>query len=752
MLRKASNSFAFKLLAFAVGAILIVSITQAILLIVTVQAQTNLLEKNVTHTAVNSLKQTLTSLGSNELSRTSHLAALPPLLNVKQQQDPQTLHSINPSLIDGELVLILDTAGKVESGISNNTSTILPQTWNVALDLSSFVHNYPYGYVQKIQNKYYLESISPLITSGTITGYVVDAVDLQVFLHQLSSPSQQVQYALFYGDSIIGSTFSNSKNFLPSPQDPSLEVVGSSRFGIFRLNNQDFAVSFINDSSQNPQTNLGVAIETSFFAAQTGNEIKVVIFATILLSLLLGVLAIYFTNRVAIRPLRALAEGAAKVGAGDFSATVNLHSSDDFGKLAATFNSMTSKVQSSNAKLEQHRSRLDSSIRSLSFVSQALTTTTTGPQALREAILSAVHEITGAEAIAMYQGKASMKPVATKGMTLREAQKFITALDLVPESSRDAKDEMELENAPERFHQWSMVVVPMLYQQETVGAIAAFDPFSLEEVDHASLSVLANQATVALENSELFERERETLLRLQELDALKSDFLSTIQHELRTPLTAIVGMTDLLEMCWTVWEDTKKLDALSDVQNAANGLTEIIETILDYSMLESEKVSLTLETCNLKQNVEAVIQELSIPIRKHKAQIDINIPSEIELRIDAIRIRQVIRLILDNAIKFSADPPSIKISATRAQKEVQLDIKDMGIGISSEFHSKIFERFFQVDNTTTRKYGGTGMGLALADKIMDLHKAYISVKSDEGKGSTFTLHFRQRTSLAGQRS
>ena len=155
-------------------------------------------------------------------------------------------------------------------------------------------------------------------------------------------------------------------------------------------------------------------------------------------------------------------------------------------------------------------------------------------------------------------------------------------------ASRRAASFTELGQA--RYRGWNALVVPMVYQERPIGALAAFSQESLDQVDTSSLTVLANQATVALQNTDMFERERETVVRLQELDSMKSDFLATIQHELRTPLTAIMGMTDLLEMAWASWSDAQKLDAVNDVQLAAKGLFELVETILDYSLIESNRL------------------------------------------------------------------------------------------------------------------------------------------------------------------
>src|SRR4029077_8618072 len=106
------------------------------------------------------------------------------------------------------------------------------------------------------------------------------------------------------------------------------------------------------------------------------------------------------------------------------------------------------------------------------------------------------------------------------------------------------------------------------------------------------LVVLANNAAIAMENARLYEQEKETVRRLRELDAMKTDFLSTVQHELRTPLTAILGLSDLIEMCWDMWEDGPKMEAVRDIQVAARNLYDIVETIIDFSAVDGEAVSL----------------------------------------------------------------------------------------------------------------------------------------------------------------
>jgi len=185
---------------------------------------------------------------------------------------------------------------------------------------------------------------------------------------------------------------------------------------------------------------------------------------------------------------------------------------------------------------------------------------------------------------------------------------------------------------------WSALVVPMIYQGVAVGALAAYSAEPHEDVDVASLAVLASEASIALENSQLFEREHQTLVRLQELDAMKSDFLATIQHELRTPLTAIMGMTDLLEMAWNSWADAQKLDAIAEVQMASKALYDVVETILDYSMLESNRMRLELRPTVLHDAAAAALDELEPQIRRQGVKVDMRVPSRLVAHSQSARI------------------------------------------------------------------------------------------------------------------
>jgi signal transduction histidine kinase len=302
----------------------------------------------------------------------------------------------------------------------------------------------------------------------------------------------------------------------------------------------------------------------------------------------------------------------------------------------------------------------------------------------------------------------------------------------------------------------SLLVLPMSYKDELVGALAVMSPSDEASLDgdvEAVLAILANNAAIAMENARLFELEKETVRRLRELDTMKTDFLSTVQHELRTPLTAIMGLSDLMEMCWEVWADSPKLDALRDIQVAANNLDGIVETIIDFSVGEGEAVVLGLTDVPLAAAVRSAIGVVS---DRHKGGLPV--PAEVEVDpgitvlADPDRLGQVLRALIDNAVKFSDGHGSVVVRGTRVDPDtVLVEVIDEGIGIPADDVPRIFERFFQVNNTATRRFGGTGIGLALVKRVAEAHGATIDVETRVGSGTRISLRWPERAAASAER-
>jgi len=375
-------------------------------------------------------------------------------------------------------------------------------------------------------------------------------------------------------------------------------------------------------------------------------------------------------------------------------------------------------------------------------VARALTSTTGGVAELQREVVCTAASIAGEGALA--------------AMALRDGEDLAVVVDphvsgpdtfadwdLVPEVSAGQRVRRLV---PDRG---SLLVLPMWYRDAVVGALAVLSPPDVAALDadaEGVLAILANNAAIAMENARLYESERESARRLRELDTLKTDFLATVQHELRTPLTAILGLSDLIEMCWEVWEDSPKLDALRDIQVAARNLDGIVETIIDFSVGEGEELTLALADVPLAAAVRTAINVVG---ERHKGGLPI--PAEVEvdsvtLLADPDRLGQVLRALIDNAVKFSDGRGVVLIRARRAEKGiVVIEIADEGIGIPADDVPRIFERFFQVDNTATRRFGGTGMGLALVKRVVQAHGATVEVETRVGRGTRIVLRWPERT-------
>jgi signal transduction histidine kinase/HAMP domain-containing protein len=734
--------------ALEVGTIILVSVSLAALLITGRILQTRDLEHNVARGGVDSFRSDLKNAGTGLASLSMQIADFGPTAAQFQTPDRSGLTTLlaleagtRPA---GESIVALDAAGHPILGRTSGATQ--GQTDNIAqlgrydnLPLVGLVQQgetFPRGYIDKAGNTLELDAVAPVHAQGKVVGYILDSVDINILLRRLTTPHGGLQHSLFYDHVRAATTLDSS--LLGQGLPSGLAAAGNgSQFGVYSLGGHTYA-GYYGPVSQNRHVIIVADVDDSLFAAQLLNDALVVLFATSILATLLTVFAFYFARRFALQPLAQLDKGAARVAAGDYTARVEVHAEDELGRLAETFNLMSGRILDNTTELEAQRARLDAAITSLSAVSRALTTTTTGESALRQAVLEALSEITGVGELAMFDGVEAPRATATRGLNAAQAKQLLRAVDADALARAESRI-MKLASAPAAYRGYSALVVPMVYQERPVGALVAFSRDSFDDTDIASVEVLASQATVALQNSLLFQRERETVVRLQQLDTLKSDFLATIQHELRTPLTAIIGMTDLLDMAWQSWSDEEKLEAVADVQLAAKGLFELVETVLDYSMIESDRLHLDLVPTQARAAADAAVGDLAAVIRRHDVGVEVKVPDDLRVQADSKRLTQVMRALVDNAIKFSPEKSTVEVLGSRKNGRVTLQVVDNGIGIDRQDHKRIFERFFQVDNTATRRYGGTGMGLALVDRLVSLQKGRVEVKSAPGKGSTFTI-------------
>jgi signal transduction histidine kinase len=475
-----------------------------------------------------------------------------------------------------------------------------------------------------------------------------------------------------------------------------------------------------------------------FIGDESTDELTIGVIAVFAL-LLMVVAIIVFVQIVVRRPIRRLERGVARIAGGDYNSPIPVRSHDELGRLATSVNRMGDSIARSTTQLKEARERLDHAVERVSGVSGALTTTTGGVGALQREVVRAAASIVGPGAAAIFLAREGdeLAVRAVHGHPNLPAdvsrwERFPDVLDgtLVRETQPGAG---------------SLFAVPMFYQTEVVGALALIMPPGTPvpaEDQEKVVVVLANNAAIAMENARLYEQEKETVQRLRQLDAMKTDFLSTVQHELRTPLTAILGLSDLIEMCWETWEDQPKLDVVHDIQLAARNLYDIVETIIDFNAVEGENIVIHPAQVALREAIDRVVTAVA---ERYKGglpvPVETEIPDALSIYADPDRFEQVLRALVDNAVKFSEGKGRVLVRSvpSPARDFVRLDVVDQGIGIPPDELPRVFDRFYQVDNTATRRHGGTGMGLALVKRLVSAHGATIEVESKLGFGTRVVL-------------
>ena len=225
---------------------------------------------------------------------------------------------------------------------------------------------------------------------------------------------------------------------------------------------------------------------------------------------------------------------------------------------------------------------------------------------------------------------------------------------------------------------------------------------------------------------------------LAEANRIKDEFLATLSHELRTPLTSILGWAHLLQTGGM--DHATSARALEAIQRNARSQVQLIEDLLDVSRVITGKLRLEVRPTNLATVIEAAIETVRPAAEAKRVQLLATLDAATTIPGDPDRLRQVVWNLLSNSIKFTRAKGHVEVSLTQSDAEAQIVIKDTGIGISPDFLPYVFDRFRQADSTSTRAYGGLGLGLALVRHLVEQHGGVVSATSPgDEQGSTFTV-------------
>ena len=518
-----------------------------------------------------------------------------------------------------------------------------------------------------------------------------------------------------------------------------------------------------------------------------------------------GAIAAYALSRMITRPITRLTESAARMAEGQIDQEIPVDSRDEIGTLATTYNQMAkalkrtldertrvaTELRDLNRNLEDRIRERTSQLRHLHQLGVSMQE----PLPLSERlnlILKGVHEVIGFDRIIIWlpdREDLSLEMVAAVGFSSAPGTVQVPISDEVPTLARAYRDRVEIvieerhEVPPElrvqpphdkvpALRSRSFVVLPLISRRRSVGVLAADNAVSRKPIAPQLdlLRIFASQAAVAIENAQLFQEVEETNRQLARASRHKSEFLANMSHELRTPLNAILGFTELIidEIYGKVPDELR--EPIEDIHTNGRHLLRLINDVLDLSKIEAGHMQLNLGEYSVQSFIDSVISATrSLAVEKRLeliSRVEEGLPAAVS---DSKRIIQILMNLVGNAIKFTPSGGSVIVTAKRVSSSefrvsslepetrnpkpetskipdfLEVSVADTGIGIPTEELKSIFGEFSQVDSSITREYGGSGLGLSIAKRLVEMHGGSIWAESQVGKGSIFYFRIPLRT-------
>jgi adenylate cyclase len=512
-----------------------------------------------------------------------------------------------------------------------------------------------------------------------------------------------------------------------------------------------------------------------------------VLIAAVALSLLSSVLIVWlYVGRNIVSRLTALSRSMLAIAEGNLAAKVPTGGSDEIAEMGRvvevlrknTFERDELLIERAQAadrlekQVEERTAELAQSVkelRALGEVSQAVNSTIDLQTVLATIIAKAV-QLSGTEAGTIYvfdeasqefqmhasygMDKDLIAAVKDRHIRLGEMMVSQAALQRRPMQLADAQQDTSslVLDVIQRAGFRAVLTVPLLGADRIVGALVVRrkEPGEFSQSAIHLLETFGAQSVLAIQNARLFQEIEEKSRELELASEHKSQFLASMSHELRTPLNAIIGLTEMMVANTARFGTDRALEPLNRVHRAGSHLLGLINQVLDLSKIEAGKLELNPESVNLAPLIDEVVGTARQLAEQNKNRLVVEADGKLgAVTVDPMRLRQILLNLLSNACKFTKDGEvALRVrKVADGRSWIEFAVSDTGIGMTPEQQAKLFEEFTQADSSTARRFGGTGLGLAIARKLARMMGGDVTVTSEPGKGSVFTIRLPGSTDV-----